>query len=44
VRLGIGDGAFVEVLSGDLRAGQEVIVGVPESTTPPGGGGLRLRF
>src|SRR5262249_54121831 len=44
VRLGIGDGAFVEALSGDLRDGQEVIVGVPDSVTPPGGGGLRLRF
>lgn len=44
LKLGIGDGNFVEVLSGDLGAGQEVIVGAPEPTTPAGGGGLRLRF
>ncbi|PWC36301.1 efflux RND transporter periplasmic adaptor subunit [Azospirillum sp. TSO35-2] len=28
VRLGIGDGSFTELVSGDLRAGQEVITGV----------------
>ncbi|WP_377809327.1 efflux RND transporter periplasmic adaptor subunit [Azospirillum sp. A29] len=28
VRLGIGDGSFTEVVSGDLRAGQEVITGI----------------
>ena len=28
VRLGIGDGSFTEVVSGELRAGQEVITGI----------------
>lgn len=28
IRLGIGDGSFTEVVSGDLRAGQEVITGI----------------
>ena len=28
VRLGIGDGSYTEVVSGDLRAGQEVITGI----------------
>ncbi|WP_372396711.1 efflux RND transporter periplasmic adaptor subunit [Azospirillum sp. HJ39] len=28
VRLGIGDGSFTELVSGDLRAGQEVITGI----------------
>ncbi|CAO3423047.1 HlyD family secretion protein [Azospirillum endophyticum] len=28
VRLGIGDGSFTEVVTGDLRAGQEVITGI----------------
>lgn len=28
VRLGIGDGSFTEIVSGDLKRGQEVIVGI----------------
>ena len=28
VRLGIGDGSFTEVVSGELRAGQEVITAI----------------
>lgn len=44
IRVGIGDGNSVEVLSGDLKEGQEVIVGTPEPATPGAGGGLRLRF
>lgn len=55
VSLGLSDGAFTEVLQGDLREGQEVIVGMAGTTggtrpsqgpTPPGttGGGPRLRL
>jgi HlyD family secretion protein len=43
VKLGISDGSFVEVLSGGLQAGQEVIVGSSEPA-PSAKGGLRLRF
>ena len=45
IQIGISDGTFVEVLSGDLKEGEEVIVGAPEPATPSSsGGGLRLRF
>jgi HlyD family secretion protein len=44
--VGISDDAFTEVLSGDLRAGQEVITGIltspkPASAAPPGFGQRR---
>jgi len=47
--LGISDGAATEVLRGDLKEGQEVVVGLtgaPGSTRPTGGtgGGPRLRL
>ncbi|MBI3452510.1 MAG: HlyD family secretion protein, partial [Rhodospirillales bacterium] len=32
VRLGIGDGAFTEVIGGALQAGQEIIVGSGRAT------------
>ena len=46
LRLGISDGTFTEVLDGDLREGQEVIVGSAErpARSTPGGGGPRLRL
>lgn len=44
VKLGISDGNAVEILSGDLQPGQEVIVGAAEPAAPASGGGLRLRF
>ncbi|HYE91039.1 MAG TPA: efflux RND transporter periplasmic adaptor subunit [Terriglobales bacterium] len=53
VMLGISDGAATEVVSGDLKEGQEIITGVtgaaggPRQPTPPGGGGAggpRLRL
>ena len=44
VKLGISDGNFIQIQSGDLQPGQEVIVGASEPTVPAGGGGLRLRF
>jgi HlyD family secretion protein len=53
LRLGITDGSATEVVSGDLKEGQEVLVGVaapsgpPRPTgaaTPPPGGGPRLRL
>jgi HlyD family secretion protein len=44
VKLGISDGTFVELLGGDLRPEQEVIVGIAEAAAPAPGGGLRLRF
>jgi len=46
LRLGITDGSVTEVLEGDLRDQQEVLVGVTTSSQqPPGPGGApRLRF
>jgi HlyD family secretion protein len=35
ITLGISDGAFTEVLAGDLRDGQEIIVGAVGGTTTP---------
>jgi HlyD family secretion protein len=45
--LGISDGATTEVVRGDLKDGQEVIVGLSGQTGAPGrpgGGGPRLRL
>lgn len=39
VRIGIGDGSFTEVVSGEVKAGQDVIVG--HSSKPAGTGGPR---
>ncbi|MBL8691738.1 MAG: efflux RND transporter periplasmic adaptor subunit [Rhodospirillaceae bacterium] len=39
VRIGIGDGSFTEVVSGEIKAGQEVIVG--HSSKAAGAGGPR---
>jgi hypothetical protein len=48
VTLGITDGSATEVLAGELREGQEVIVGTVGATPPArpagGGGGPRLRL
>jgi len=46
VRLGIGDGQFTEVLSGDLTEGQQVIIGVVSPGGSSGSGRRRsgLRF
>jgi HlyD family secretion protein len=46
VRLGVGDGTVTEIVSGELKAGQEVIVGGGARTNAPGapGGGPRLGF
>jgi len=46
VTLGISDGAFTEVLRGELREGQEVIVGAagPAGSGRPTSGGPRLRL
>jgi len=34
VRLGITDGSFTEVLSSDLKEGQEILVGSADSRSP----------
>jgi HlyD family secretion protein len=46
IMVGLSDGAFSEVVSGELQAGQEVLVGTPTGTSgrPPAQGGPRLRF
>ncbi len=45
IQLGISDGTFTEVLDGELRAGQDVIVGSTERpASGAGGGSPRLRF
>jgi HlyD family secretion protein len=46
VRLGIGDGTVTEIASGELKTGQEVIVGGGARANAPGapGGGPRLGF
>ena len=46
VRLGVGDGTVTEIVSGELKAGQEVIVGGGARPNAPGapGGGPRLGF
>jgi HlyD family secretion protein len=50
VMLGITDGSSTEVVSGDLKDGQEVVVGTvggparPSGPTPPGGSTPRLRL
>lgn len=45
VMLGLSDGTATEILAGDLREGQEVIVGTQASSSRPGGGGgPRLRL
>lgn len=45
LRLGIGDGQFTEVVSGDLKAGTDVIIGGGERPAGSGGsGGPRLGF
>jgi HlyD family secretion protein len=47
VKTGISDGSFTEITSGDVKEGQEVIVGLLSTTTsktrntpPPGPGGF----
>jgi HlyD family secretion protein len=42
--LGISDGAATEVLAGDLKEGQEIIVGGAGSRPSPAGGAPRLRL
>ncbi|MBM4442599.1 MAG: hypothetical protein FJ027_19450 [Candidatus Rokubacteria bacterium] len=50
VMLGISDGTATEIVSGDLKDGQEIIVGVTGAaggagqSTPRAGGGPRLRL
>src|SRR6185295_6692583 len=44
VRLGIGDGTVTEIVAGDLKAGQEVIVGGGAKAGGPTGPGPRLGF
>lgn len=45
IHLGISDGTFTEVLAGELKEGQEVIVGTAERPgARPGSSGPRLRF
>ena len=50
VTLGISDGAATEVLQGDLKEGQELVVGSTGPAAGPGGrppsgtGGPRLRL
>lgn len=49
VKIGIRDGTFAELLEGDIKEGQEVVVGIApgkkETLTPPGFGPLRrMRF
>jgi len=44
LRLGIGDGQFTELLSGDLKAGQDVIVGGGDRPAQGSSGGPRLGF
>jgi len=44
VRLGIGDGTVTEIVSGDIKAGQEVIVGGGAKAGGPAGPGPRLGF
>jgi len=44
VQLGLTDGTYSEVVSGDLQAGQEVIVGAATAAGQRSSGGPRLRF
>src|SRR2546426_4861985 len=46
LRLGITDGSATEILEGNLREGQEVVVGMstPSASAPPSSSGPRLRF
>ncbi|HEX2116499.1 MAG TPA: efflux RND transporter periplasmic adaptor subunit [Alphaproteobacteria bacterium] len=44
VRLGIGDGTVTEIVSGDIKPGQEVIVGGGARPATPTGPGPRLGF
>jgi len=46
VQMGISDGSFTEVLGGDLKDGQEVLVGLSDPRAPatPQPGGPRLRL
>ena len=41
---GISDGSFTEVVRGDLRPGQEVIIGTAQSSRRSSGGGKRFGF
>jgi HlyD family secretion protein len=41
---GISDGSFTEVVRGDLRPGQEVIIGTTQSSRRSSGGGRRFVF
>ncbi|MGH7268103.1 MAG: efflux RND transporter periplasmic adaptor subunit, partial [Candidatus Rokuibacteriota bacterium] len=44
ISIGASDGSYSEVLAGDLRPGQEVIVGQTGATAPARRSGPRLRF
>lgn len=44
VRLGVGDGTVTEIVSGDIKAGQDVIVGGGARANAPSGPGPRLGF
>ncbi len=47
VRLGIGDGAFTEMVGGNLKSGQDLLIGGGPKAPPASaqaGGGLRLGF
>ena len=46
LRLGITDGSATEILEGNLREGQEVVVGMstPSASAPPSSSGPRVRF
>ncbi|MGH7359808.1 MAG: efflux RND transporter periplasmic adaptor subunit, partial [Candidatus Rokuibacteriota bacterium] len=45
IMVGLSDGAFSEVVSGEIQAGQEVFVGAPAgSSARPASSGPRLRF
>lgn len=44
VRLGIGDGTVTEIVSGDLKPGQDVIIGGGARPGAPAGSGPRLGF
>jgi HlyD family secretion protein len=45
IMVGLSDGTYSEVVSGDLKAGQEVLIGTASGAGRPGSsGGPRLRL